>query len=186
MKSERDPITQPQKLTINEQQLRQVLTPKYWLNLPHTSERNEIKRVTTEILNQDNVDIINNQIQESFKDQSKLVYKTDRQTFVLDSEKSIYYGLKTKQLTIAQLSAFKSISIPVYSGQLNAKLSVAQYLAFFDIQVGEYNFVHRFYHQDMNTIPLIYSIPQNSPKAKLILAQNPYIENSMILGTLKS
>lgn len=183
MSNELNPITQLQKLTLGEEQLKQVLIPKYWLNLPHKSERDKIRRLTIEILDPKNVDKINNQVQKSLNGHSKLVYKTDRNTFVLDSEKSIYYSLNSNHLIQAQFNTFKSISIPVYSGQLDAKLSLSQYLAFFNVQVGDYNFVHRFYHQDINTIPLIYSVNQNSQKQKLIFGPNPYIENSMIIGT---
>ncbi len=183
MTSELSPITQPQTLTINEEQIKQIIAPRYWLNMPRATERNKVIQATIENLDQDKIDILNNQIQQSLNDQSKLVYKTDRQTFVLDFEKNLYYGLKPNQLIIAKHNVFKSISIPVYSGKLNAIFSISQYLAFFNIQVGEKDFVHRFYHQDISTIPLIYSMDQKFHKAKLILAPNPYIDNSMLIGS---
>ena len=182
MSSECEPIRQTQGLSISERQIRQVLTPRCWSGLPHVSERENVKQATIEKLDQDKVDFINNQIQTSLSNKSRLIYKTTRRTHVLDSKNNIYYSLDQNDLIIAKIQSTKTTNISVYCGQLNAKLSLSEYLAFFNIQVNENNFVQGFYHQDLNSVPLIFSISKNSQKAKLILAKSPYDENSLIIG----
>lgn len=171
------------KLEISEDKLEQILITKYWENVPTKTEKDKIQRMSHKRLDESCIARINDQIQSCMDSQAILIYKTDSASHVIDKARALYYKVSFSDFTAAEVSPTRSRRITAYSGLLDANLSLSQYLAFFNIQAADKNFVFRFYHQDLNTYPTIYSIAKDC-KPKLILARNPYPQNTILIGQI--
>lgn len=154
------------------------MTPRLWVNVPRQRDKEQVIKQTLPELTADIIGAINSEIQTARHQGLSLVYKTDSITHVLDFQESYSYKLHRSNLADVRVLGFTQVETDV-SKSLNANLSQDGYLAFFKMLKDETTVTLRFYPKDHQTIPMIYVVSKNTP-AKLLLASNPYIANSLI------
>lgn len=168
---------------VDSKYIRRLTYIRNWDNVPKYHQKANIKEQTRASLDPTVTEGINKQIQQSLSNGSAIIHKTDRLTHILDPQKNGLYVFTEKELRRALTRITPTIKSSFYPGITNARLTLSNYLAFFNIETSDTNFALRFYPQDNDSIPLIYSIKQEAPQAKLILGINPYIKNTILVGT---
>jgi hypothetical protein len=168
-------------VTVSAQNLKSILLVRQWLNLPSKSQEKLMVGHTTERLSEEVVEQINCAITAALQKGSQVIYRTDKAAHVLDGARKAYFKLPVSAnhfFLLIEPQTPKTLNAKL--GRIQAKLSLANPFAFFNLQIADHKITKRFLLPDINNYPTIYEIPNTKQAPSIILTPNPYSANIFV------
>lgn len=172
------PITD-KEISISGSGLRRILEPRF-TNVPREIDTSQIRKVTASGLSSYEISAINRQLQKAIKDGSILVYKTDLQAHILDTQTPFYTTISNYPIPREYYPDLPTRLNIETGSNIDARFYTSKNIAFFKVSVDGNQHVLQFNKDEPQNAPQIYEIPKDAELANLVFAYNPYRPNFII------